>query len=138
MHMGIIVNQEKIHPHSVFSSFWGENILVGPGRKCLGPTIYFPSFLPNQTHSKKVILPIFSPKFSIYPISPPNKHTLRESGAQLELFFYLFLFQFKKKNKNIKASHFVNFLWVWLTSNIFLTEISFYFDEKLSHHSLTK
>ena len=27
---------------------------------------------------------------------------------------------------------------VWLTSNIFLTEISFYFNEKLSHHLLTK
>ena len=42
----------------------------------LGPTIYFLSSPPNQTHSKKVFLPIFSPKFLIYPISPPNKHTL--------------------------------------------------------------
>ena len=30
------------------------------------------------------------------------------------------------------------FLWVWLTSSNFLTEISFYFNEKLSYHSLTK
>ena len=75
--MGIFVNQEKIHPYSIFSLFWRENILVGPRRKHLGPTIYFPSFLPNQTHSKKVFLPIFSSKFSIHPILPPNKHTLK-------------------------------------------------------------
>ena len=75
--LGIFVNQEKIHPHSVFSLFWRENILVGQGRKYLGPTIYFPSSSPNQTHSKKIFLPIFSPKFSINPVSPLNKHTLR-------------------------------------------------------------
>ena len=33
------------------------------GRKHLGPTIYFLSSPPNQTHSKKVFLPIFFPKF---------------------------------------------------------------------------
>ena len=72
--MDIFVNQEKINSHSVFSSFWKENILVGLGRKYLGPTIYFLSSPPNQTHSKKVFLSIFSPKFSIHHISPPNKH----------------------------------------------------------------
>ena len=61
---------------SVFSPFWGENFLVGPGRKHLSPNIYFPSFSPNQTHSKRVFLPIFSPKFSVHSISPPNKYTL--------------------------------------------------------------
>ena len=60
----------------VFSSFLGENFLVGSRRKYLSLTIYFPSSLSNQTHFKKVFLPIFSPKFSIHPISPPNKHTL--------------------------------------------------------------
>ena len=30
--IGIFVNQEKIHSQSVFSQFWGENILAGPGR----------------------------------------------------------------------------------------------------------
>ena len=60
----------------VFSPFLGENFLVGSRRKYLGLTIYFPSSLFNQTHFKKVFLPIFSPKFSIHPISPPNKHTL--------------------------------------------------------------
>ena len=73
--MGIFVNQEKIHPHSVFSLFWGENILVGLGRKHPGPTDYFISFPSNQTHSKKVLFPIFSQKFSIYSISLPNKPT---------------------------------------------------------------
>ena len=72
--MGIFVNQEKIHPYSIFSPFWGENFLVGPERKHLNPTIYFPSSPPNETHFKKVFFPIFSPKFFIHPISPPNKH----------------------------------------------------------------
>ena len=64
-------------PHflpSIFSPFWKEIFLVGLGRKHSDPTIYFPS---HQTHSKNVFLPIFSPKFSIHHISPPNKHTLR-------------------------------------------------------------
>ena len=49
---------------------------MGPGRKHLGPTTYFPSFLPNQVHFKKVFLPVFSLKFSIHFVSLPNKHTL--------------------------------------------------------------
>ena len=61
----------------VFSPFWGENFLVGSGRKRLNPIIYFPFSLSNQTHSKKVFLPIFFPKFSIHPISSLNKHTLK-------------------------------------------------------------
>ena len=62
---------------TIFSPFWREKFLVGPEKKHLGPTIYFPSSPPNQTYSKKVFFPIFSPKFSIHPISPPNKHTLK-------------------------------------------------------------
>ena len=77
MYMGIFVNQEKIHPYSVFSPFWRKNFLVGPGRKHLGPTVYFPSSPSNQTHFKNFFLLIFSPKFSIFPVSPPNKQTLR-------------------------------------------------------------
>ena len=34
-------------PLSVFSLFWRENFLVGPERKHLSPSIYFPSFPPN-------------------------------------------------------------------------------------------
>ena len=60
----------------VFSLFLGKNFLIGSGRKHLDPTIYFPFSPLNQTHSKNVFLPIFSSKFFIYPISPPNKHTL--------------------------------------------------------------
>ena len=63
---------------SVFFSFWRENFLVSLRRKHLGPIIYFPSSLVNQIHSKKVFLFIFSPKFFIYPISPPYKHTLND------------------------------------------------------------
>ena len=55
---------------------------MGLVRKYLGPTIYFPSSPPNQTHYKKVFFPIFSPNFSIYPISPSNKHTLRVSDIK--------------------------------------------------------
>jgi len=48
--------------------WWSEN-------KTLRLHLFF--FLPtNQTHSKKIFFPISFPKFSIYPISLPNKHTL--------------------------------------------------------------
>ena len=57
--------------------FREKNFLVGSKRKHLDPTIYFPSSSPNQTHSQKDFLPIFSTKFSIHLISPPNKHILR-------------------------------------------------------------
>ena len=67
--MGIFVHQAvSFSPFSFLSIF---------ERKYPGPTIYFPSSPSNQTHSKKVFLPIFSPKFSIHLISPPNKHTLK-------------------------------------------------------------
>ena len=64
----------------VFSQFWRENFFVDSERKHLSPTIYFPYSPPNQIHFKKVFLPIFSLKFSIHLISPPNKHTLREKN----------------------------------------------------------
>ena len=60
----------------VFSLFWGENFLVDPKRKHLNLTIYFSSFSPNQTHFKKVFIPIFSPKFFIHSTSPLNKYNL--------------------------------------------------------------
>ena len=60
---------------SVFSPFWRENFLMGSGRKHMSFTINFPSFPFNQILQKSFAL-IFSPKFSIQHISPPNKHTL--------------------------------------------------------------
>ena len=48
----IALNFSKL-PHfipSVFFPFWRENFLMGPGRKHLGLTIYFPSSPPNQTY----------------------------------------------------------------------------------------
>ena len=56
------------------------SILVGLERKHMSHTIYFSSFLPNQTHSKKVLLSIFSLKFSIHTISP-NKYTICAWGG---------------------------------------------------------
>ena len=77
LHIGIFYNLEKMHPYPVLSLFWEENILVSLRRKHLSPTIYFPSSPSNQTHSKKVFLPIFFLKFSIHPISPQKNHTLK-------------------------------------------------------------
>ena len=62
---------------SNFLSILGENFLGGLKWKHPDLTIYFPSSSSNQTHSKKTFFLNFSPKFSIHPISPPNKHTLR-------------------------------------------------------------
>ena len=67
------IKQPHFFP-SIFSSFWGENFLVSPGRK-QSNSIYFPFSSPNQAHFKKVFLPIFSLKFFIHLTSPPNKHT---------------------------------------------------------------
>ena len=69
-----------------FSFHFGgaQNILVGLGRKHLGPTIYFSSSPPNQTYSKKNFIPIFSPKFSIHHVSLPNKHTLKLQPYSLQ------------------------------------------------------
>jgi len=62
----------------VFSPFWGENFLMGLGRKHMGsPFISLPPYLTKHTQ-KKNFLPIFSPKFSIHPILSPNKHTLKQ------------------------------------------------------------
>ena len=54
MHMGIFVNQEKIHPHSIFSQFWKENILMDLGRKHSDLTIYFLSSYPTKRTLKKI------------------------------------------------------------------------------------
>ena len=66
-------------PSTQFFLHFRENILVGLRRKQLDPTNFFPSPHSNQTLTKKVFLSIFSLKFSIYLILPPNKHTLTVS-----------------------------------------------------------
>ena len=59
-----------------FSLHFGENFLVGPKRTPESHNLF--SFLPTQPNTlQKVFLPIFSPKFFIHPIPPPNKHTLK-------------------------------------------------------------
>ena len=74
--MGIFVNQEKIHRHSIFSPFWWVQ-----GEKCLGPTIYFPSSPPNQTHSKNFSF-LFS--FQSFPSTLFHLHT----NTPLDYFFF--------------------------------------------------
>ena len=61
----------------------------------LSPTVYFLSFLSNQTHFKKVLFLIFSPKLFIHPVSPLNKYTLK-SFFFYKIFkiIYIFLFIF--------------------------------------------
>ena len=54
-----------------FSLYFGEKTFL---LAQVGPTIIFPSPFLNKTPSKIFFLPIFFPKFSIHPISPPNKH----------------------------------------------------------------
>ena len=64
-----------------FLSILERKLFGGSKKKHLSPTIYFHSFSPNQIHFKKVFFPIFSSKFSIHPISHPNKHTLKFKGC---------------------------------------------------------
>ena len=80
----------------IFSQFWGKIFLVGLGRKHLSSKIYFSSSPLNQTHSNEVFLLIFFPKFSLYHISPSNKHTLKvlKFGYVLHPKIYV-LFEFK-------------------------------------------
>ena len=58
-----------------FLSILGRKLFGGHRKKTHGPTIYFPFSPFNQTHSKKISLPIFFLKFFIHLVSPPNKHT---------------------------------------------------------------
>ena len=73
-HMGIFVNQEKMHPHCFFSPFWRENILVGLRRKHLGPTIYFHSFPLNQTHQKNFLFHFLSEVFHLLYFTSNQTH----------------------------------------------------------------
>ena len=72
---GIFVIYEQI-PLTDFSLYFGEKIFWWIWRENTWvPPIFFPSPPSNQIPNKKVFLFIFSPKFSIHPISPLNKHT---------------------------------------------------------------
>ena len=81
--------KKKNYPHSVFSLFWRENILVGLERIHLDTTIYFPSSLPNQIYSKKVFILIFFPKFSIHFVSPSNTPLVKQYVIQLIVITYI-------------------------------------------------
>ena len=77
LYVGIFVQIRcPISPFN-FLSILERTLFGGPREKTPRPTIYFPSSLSNQTHSKKVFIPIFFPKFFFHLTSPPNKYTLR-------------------------------------------------------------
>ena len=93
---------------SLFSSFsflfiLERKLFGGPGEKIFGPYHLF-SFLPTQSNTlQKVFLLVFSPKFSIHPISPPNKHTLTILMGSPPFQNMVFNFQYNKLNFIIKV-----------------------------------
>ena len=85
-----------------FSLYFGEKtFLVISEKKHLGPIIYFLFSTLNQTHSKNVFLLIFSPKFFIHPISPPNKHTQSVNHHYLCMQWLKIVCAFSLKKKNV-------------------------------------
>ena len=60
----------------------------------LNPTVYFLSFLSNQTYLKKVLFLIFFPKLFIHPVSHLNKYTLKVLffTKYLKLYISFFIF----------------------------------------------
>ena len=66
----------------VFSPIWGENFLMGLGRKHLGPTIYFLSSPPNQIHSKKFFFP-----FSLQILPSTLFHLQKNTSFGTKLIF---------------------------------------------------
>ena len=64
---------------SVFSSFWGEDILVSLGENTQPPPLFCCCFSPSLPikHPLKIFYPLFSHQFFIFPKIPPNKHTLK-------------------------------------------------------------
>ena len=80
-HGAFFANQEKIHPHSIFSPFWRENILVRSGRKHLNPTIYFhssiqPNKLKKSFHSYFLSKVFHAPYFIYKQIHPKKRKQL--------------------------------------------------------------
>ena len=83
LHMGIFI--QKWCPISSFNfiSILRKKLFGRLGEETPRPH-HLLSFIPTQLFTlKKVFLPIFSPKFFIYPISPPNKHTLSDGWKML-------------------------------------------------------
>ena len=105
------IKQPHFFP-SIFSSFWGENFLVSPGRKHSN-SIYFPFSSHNQAHSKKNFLPIFSLKFFIHllhlqtntPIKRVYKvkriHSLKKKSVEVKS-FTVYYFKFSKNILAVK------------------------------------
>ena len=67
VNMSIFVSQEIQNPYTIFSPFWGENILVGLGRKYQSLTNFFSlSSLQPKTHQK-----CFLSHFLLFSFHPP-------------------------------------------------------------------
>ena len=91
-------------PHFPFSfhSILERKLFDGSREKLLGPHHLF-SFLPTQLNIlQQAFFPIFSPKFSIHPISPPNKHTLKDTVYQIQVSSYS---KQKLDKKNLVMCH---------------------------------
>lgn len=61
----------------IFFPIWEDCVLVGPGRKLLGSTKIPPPLPLNQTLLPTIFCPVFSHFFSLFPISPPTKYTIK-------------------------------------------------------------
>ena len=80
---------------SIFSPFWKENFLVSLKRKHSNPTIYFLSFTPIQTHSKKIFFPFSLQNFSsplFHPKQTQPKSTYLEYVLEFVCTMWLFYF----------------------------------------------
>ena len=82
------------------SSHLVEHILVSLERKHLCSTNFFPSPSSNQTLTKKIFFPIFSPKFFIHPILSPNKHILSPFESNVIPIITYLLYKIVKKIVN--------------------------------------
>ena len=80
-----------------FISILGKFFFGELGENISGLHYLFSFILPNQTCSKKVFFLIFSPKFFILLISPPNKLTLNKT--------YMSGTQILSRNKKLCISH---------------------------------
>ena len=74
---------QRLLPYNLF--ILDRKVFMGPRENAWAPYKSFLSLPPNQTTHKFIFSHIFSPKFSILPISPPNKHTLKKWKAMAEI-----------------------------------------------------
>ena len=114
VHMGIFVIYLSNSSYSIFSPFWWAR-----RKNIQTPQIFFPLLLPTKhPPKKKKFLPIFSPEFSIHPISPPNKNTLSLVGG---------LRQFLKLKKRFLFLYFIFHSTHYSINKIYTFATNYYF-----------